>query len=152
MAQTIALIGLVVLLTCAQGVCQEPAESYDVTSRGVIASAAEQTYQHAIDSCSAGDVGKVGTAAFAVCVRSQARAQLQTLERVYTGAVDDLKSKPKLAMQLRNAHRAWLQFRDANCAFAKAIAPPEVSEEYFSDCLLRSAVDRAAELRSLIGD
>jgi hypothetical protein len=73
------------------------------------------------------------------------------LDSVYKARISYLGSFPELAATLQNAQTAWLHFRDANCAYIRAVERAN-ADESFQDCVLRSTVSRRVELRWSVGD
>jgi uncharacterized protein YecT (DUF1311 family) len=128
-------------------------QPYELTSRGTIASDATERYRAAIEDCFKGQPGSApGGSAFLACLEKQTRVQDATLNEIYRGTIGYLKSSPEKIARLQSSQRGWLQFRDANCAFARSVAPAQDAAKFFYDCVLRSIVERQAELRSLVGD
>jgi uncharacterized protein YecT (DUF1311 family) len=123
-------------------------QPYELTSRGVIADKAQQSYREAIEACRNGD----SSSPPAACLRRQLRENEKTLSAVYKNSIEFLKFNPGRIARLRGVQRAWIQFRYANCEFARSVAPTDHGDEFFYDCLLRTTIERTAELGSLIGD
>jgi uncharacterized protein YecT (DUF1311 family) len=129
------------------------AEPYELTSRGSIAADVTEAYKSAIDACSLETAGNAPHGpTFVACLRQQIQKESAELEAVYSGTMSYLNSAPSKTARLRKAERAWLQFQDENCAFARDVAPPEYAQEVFYDCELRSTIERRLELRSLAGN
>ncbi len=146
-----ALVLAMIPLQPASG--QEPTPAHQLTSRGVISFDAGQAYKEAIESCYHGTPGnKPSGPRFLACLKQQVRTQGAALDAAYKGTLASLGSSPKQAADLRAAQALWLQFRDANCAFARAVAPRAEADEFFNDCVLMSTIERRVELRSLVGD
>jgi uncharacterized protein YecT (DUF1311 family) len=154
MIKTTAIVAMLVLAACRAGWAEEgrPAQPSELTSRGVIASAAAEAYQQALEPCD----GEPGSAPqgpkFFACLKQQLRSEIETLTGAYAATRSFLKASPDQLTKLRNAQNAWSKFRDENCAFARAVAPKDDAEAFFYDCLLRATIDRRVELRSLVGD
>ena len=124
-----------------------------LTSRGNIAWQATEDYKSAIESCYHGKPGFAPQGPqFLACLKQLVRSESASLDAVYSGTIAYSKSSPNQTAKLRQSQRAWLQFQDANCGFAKAVAPKDLAEEWFFDCVLKSTIDRRVELRSLVGD
>ena len=105
-----------------------------------------------IDACAGGVAGQMPQGArFVRCLKQKAISERNALVGVYRSTLSSLPSAEQ-AVPLRKAQRAWLDYRDANCAFVKTVAPQEQAEAFFYDCLLKTTIDRRAELRSLVGD
>jgi uncharacterized protein YecT (DUF1311 family) len=81
-----------------------------------------------------------------MAVHEQAEAKLT---EAYRKALATLAAVGESDADLRQAERAWIAFRDANCAVRIVGAEPEKSAKLA--CLIRAAVLRSAEL-SQIGD
>jgi len=145
----------IVLFACAPARAQDgrAPQPYELTARGVIAAAAGDAYQQAIESCYRGKPGDAPQGPqFLACLKKGYRAESDALARAYDGTLAALKTLPDRGAKLRNAQGAWTKFRDANCSFARAVAPQENADESFYDCLLRATIERRIELRSLVGD
>ena len=116
------------------------------TSRDVIAAKATDRYKSAIEKClSRSDM-------FPACLKEQFRTETITLEAVYKSSLEQLQSSPDEIVTLRASQEAWTQFQQANCTFARSVAPTRAGDRVFQDCLLRSTSERIAELSSLVGD
>jgi len=125
----------------------------ELTSRGVIATAADEAYKEAIDSCYRGKAGNAPHGPqFLACIKQQQRSESENLAAALKATASFLKSSADRTARLRNAQNAWTKFRDENCAFARVVAPRDEADELFYDCLLRATIDRRIELRSLVGD
>ena len=148
----IALIGfgLATNIVHAQDKAPQP---YELTPRGTIAFDATERYRAAIEDCFKGRPGSAPSGLkFLACLQKQTRIQARTLDEIFKGTIEYLKGAPAKISRLQDSQRAWVQFRDTNCSFARSVAPPQSAAEFFYDCLLRSIVERQAELRSLVGD
>jgi uncharacterized protein YecT (DUF1311 family) len=149
-AVLIIALGLVSQSADAQSTTAEP---YELTSRGTIAFDANQRYKSAIEDCFNGEPGFAPSGEkFLACLERETHIQDAALNEIYRGAVGYLKGSPAKISRLQETQRAWLHYREANCAFARSIAPPENSAEFFYDCVLRSIVERQAELRNFVAD
>jgi len=103
-----------------------------LTSRGNIAWQATEDYKSAIESCYRGKPGNVPQGPqFIACLKQQVRSESASLDAVYSGTIEYLKSSPSQTAKLRKSQRPWLQFQDSNCGFAKAVAAKDNAEEFF---------------------
>jgi uncharacterized protein YecT (DUF1311 family) len=140
-------------LSCQLAHSEEAPPPSQLTSRGNIAWQATEDYENAIDSCYSGTPGNAPKGPqFLACLKQLLGKESALLNSVYAGTINYLKSAPHSTALLRQSQRAWLQFRASNCEFAKTAAPRDSSEEFYLDCMLRGAIDRRVELRSLVGD
>ncbi len=135
------------------GQAAQEAQPSDLTSRGNIAASASEAYRTAIESCYHGPAGSAPHGAqFVACLKRSLRTEAAALESAYGAAVTMLRSAADRLAHLRRAQRAWLDFKNENCAFARTAAPRGDEDEFYYDCELRSTIDRRVELRSLVGD
>lgn len=155
MTKLIPVAGIVALLAWAPARAQDNRvpEPSELTSRGVIAAAVGEAYRLAIESCYQGAPGNAPQGPqFLGCLKQQLASENDNLAGAVEAAASFLKSSPDRTAKLRNSQGAWTRFRDANCGFARAVAPADDAEAAYYDCLLRATVERRVELRSLIGD
>jgi uncharacterized protein YecT (DUF1311 family) len=155
MMRLIALSAIISAVACqaARSEAETVPQPYELTARGVISAAATEAYKQAIESCYGGKPGDAPQGPqFLACLKQQYRSESAALAAAYNGSVAALKSSSDRTARLRSSQNAWVKFRDDNCAFARSVAPREQAEESFYDCLLRTTIDRKAELRSLVGD
>jgi uncharacterized protein YecT (DUF1311 family) len=89
---------------------------------------------------------------FLDCVKRSARRQEDALAAVFSARMSYLEASPELAQTLQKAQTAWVQFRDANCAYLQSIARPSYADEAFQNCLLRTRIYRTVHLRWSVGD
>jgi uncharacterized protein YecT (DUF1311 family) len=109
---------------------EEP-QPYELTSRGNIARSATEAYKSAIESCYRGTTGNQPHGPqFIACLQQQIRREAAELDAVYSGTISYLRSSPDQIARLRQAQRAWLQFQNENCAFARAAAPRGYADEF----------------------
>jgi uncharacterized protein YecT (DUF1311 family) len=117
------------------------ARPYELTSRGSIAADVTEAYKSAIEACSRETAGNAPHGStFVACLRQQIQKESAELEAVYRGTLSYLNSAPSKIARLRRAERAWVQFQDENCAFARDVAPPEYAQEFLYYCELRSTM------------
>jgi uncharacterized protein YecT (DUF1311 family) len=138
-----------VLISSEAAYSGETIPSYQLTSRGNIA---DDAYKNAIESCYPDDKMPPHGSQFIACRKQQVRSESASLDAVYSGTIEYLKSSPSQTAKLRQSQRAWLLFQNKNCGFAKALGAKDIAEEFFFDCVLKSTIDRRVELRSLVGD
>jgi uncharacterized protein YecT (DUF1311 family) len=93
------------------------------------------------------------------CAEQDWQAADAELNRVYTSVMADMKAMdqslpPELkgaAQTLREAQRAWITFRDANCRLAGYPMRGGSAEPLLIyGCLRQMTTDRSAELRALV--
>jgi uncharacterized protein YecT (DUF1311 family) len=89
---------------------------------------------------------------FLDCIRRHARSQEDALAAVFDARMSYLQASPELAASLQNSQTTWVQFREANCAYIRAIAQPSYADEAFQNCLLRTTIYRRVHLRWSVGD
>lgn len=83
------------------------------------------------------------------CIDTETKLQDGRLNKAYKEAMAQLS--PDRKKQLQQAQRAWIGYRDANCAF---YADPEggtMARVIASDCFMSATATRAKELESLSG-
>ncbi len=81
------------------------------------------------------------------CIVDETMRQDKQLNAVYKqllGTVSAARQK-----DLREAQRAWIKFRDANCDFYYDSEGGSSAQLIASDCRMTMTADRTAELRSL---
>jgi uncharacterized protein YecT (DUF1311 family) len=140
----------VVLLPWHPAQSQEK-DPHERTARGVMTEQVRKVYSDAIEACYQ-EAGRVARGpAFLDCLKQQVRSEEAALDAVYNARIAYLGSLSELAATLRNAQTAWLHFRDANCAYIRAVERAH-ADESFQDCVLRSTVSRKVELRWSVGD
>jgi uncharacterized protein YecT (DUF1311 family) len=149
-----------VFLTMAIGCLLLPSDSarsqekdpHEMTSQGVISEHVREMYAKEIEAC----YQQAGQAArgpqFLDCVKRRARQQEDALTAVFSARMSYLEASPELAGTLQKAQTAWVQFRDANCAYIQSIARPSYADEAFQNCLLRTTIYRRVHLRWSVGD
>ena len=153
MIKTAAMVIVIIMGQLQLAHSEEVPTPSQLTSRGNIAWQATEDYKSAIESCYHGKPGYMPQGPqFLACLKQLVRSESASLDAVYAGTIAYLKSSPSQTARLRQSQRSWLQFQDANCVFAKAVAAKDNLEEVYFDCVLRSTIDRRVELRSLVGD
>jgi uncharacterized protein YecT (DUF1311 family) len=123
-----------------------------LTAQGVISENVRTEYAREIDAC----YHEAGQSArgprFLDCIRRHARSQEDALAAVFDARMSYLQASPELAASLQNSQTTWVQFREANCAYIRAIAQPSYADEAFQNCLLRTTIYRRVHLRWSVGD
>jgi uncharacterized protein YecT (DUF1311 family) len=148
-ATKLIVLAALIALACDSARSQpRTLQPYELTSRGVIADKAQQGYREAIEACTNGG----SSSPSAACLRRQLQENDKALSVVYKNSIEFLKFNPRQIARLRSVERAWIRFRDANCEFARSVAPQDEGDRFFYDCLLRTTIERTAELSTLIGD
>jgi uncharacterized protein YecT (DUF1311 family) len=127
-------------------------DPHEMTAQGVISENVRKVYSDAIEACyrEAGEVAR--GPAFLDCLKRQVRREGAALDAVYSARISYLESSPELAAMLQNAQTAWLQFRDANCAYIRAVARASRGDESFQNCVLRTTIYRRVHLHWSVGD
>jgi uncharacterized protein YecT (DUF1311 family) len=153
----VVLVNVVVASTISVALLPwHPAQSQEKdprerTARSIMTELVRKLYGNAIEACYQ-EAGRVARGpAFLDCLKRQVRSEETALDSVYKARISYLGSFPELAATLQNAQTAWLHFRDANCAYIRAVERANAHES-FQDCVLRSTVSRRVELRWSVGD
>jgi uncharacterized protein YecT (DUF1311 family) len=149
-----------VFLTMAIGFPLLPSDSarsqekdpHEMTSHGVVSEHVRKMYAKEIEACyqEAGQTARGPQ--FLDCLKRRARQQEDALAAVFSARMSYLEASPELAATLQKAQTAWVQFRDANCAYIQSIARPSYADEAFQNCLLRTTIYRRVHLRWSVGD
>jgi uncharacterized protein YecT (DUF1311 family) len=82
------------------------------------------------------------------CIDAEIQRQDQRLNKVYKTLGIDLSDERKT--QLRDAQRAWIKFRDANCGFYRDPDGGSLAGLLAADCMMRLTADRAQELADFL--
>lgn len=153
MMKLMTAMGILFLLVCQTSWAEEMRvpQPYELTPRGVIAGAATEAYKEALEHC-AETLESAHGPKFVACLKQRLRSETERLAGTYNSTTTLLKSTADRLATLRNAQGAWTKFRDENCTFARSVAPTEIADESYYDCLLRATIDRRVELNSLVGD
>ena len=124
----------------------------ELTAQGVISENVRTEYAREIDAC----YHEAGQSArgprFLDCLRRHSRSQEDALTAVFDARMSYLEASPELAAAQQNAQTAWVQFREANCAYIRATARPNYADEAFQNCVLRTTIYRRVHLRWSVGD
>ena len=80
------------------------------------------------------------------CITAEYQRQDARLNKAYKALMAELS--PARKKQLREAQRAWIKFRDANCAFYGDPDGGSLARVSANDCMMSSAASRANELEA----
>lgn len=80
------------------------------------------------------------------CIDAEIKRQDARLNKAYKALVADLN--PERKKQLLEAQRAWLKFRDTNCAFYFDPEGGTIARVQAVDCLMTMTASRAKELEN----
>jgi uncharacterized protein YecT (DUF1311 family) len=80
------------------------------------------------------------------CIDAEIKRQDARLNKAYKALVADLN--PERKKQLLAAQRAWLKFRDTNCAFYFDPEGGTIARVLAVDCLMTMTASRATELEN----
>ncbi len=113
----------------------------------MVAHGADGLMSPAFDAC----MGKAdSTVDMLDCIDAEIQRQDQRLNEVYTALRADVQEGRK--NQLRDAQRAWINFRNANCAFHLDPDAGSLARISAADCVLRLTATRAEELAQFLPD
>jgi len=84
------------------------------------------------------------------CMGTETKLQDGRLNKAYKEAMAQLH--PERKKQLQQAQRAWIGYRDANCAFYADPDGGTMARVIASDCFMSATATRAKELESLSGN
>jgi uncharacterized protein YecT (DUF1311 family) len=73
---------------------------------------------------------------FNFCTKRRSDTQENTLAAVFNARMSYLETFPELAANLQKAQTAWVEFRNANCAYLRSIARRSYADEAFQNCVL----------------
>ena len=115
-----AMMTICVMLLSWQPARSQEKDPHWMTALGVISEDVREIYAREVEVCY-NEAGKAARGPkFLDCLQRQVRSQKDALDAVYDARMSYLGShSPELAASLQNAQAAWLQFRDANCAFVR---------------------------------
>lgn len=80
------------------------------------------------------------------CIDAETKRQDARLNKAYKAVVADLN--PERKKQLLEAQRAWLKFRDTNCAFYFDPEGGTIARVQAVDCMMTMTASRAKELEN----
>jgi uncharacterized protein YecT (DUF1311 family) len=148
----LSMMAIGVALLPSNSAQSQEKDPHEMTAQGVISERVRATYAQEVQDC----YHEAGQSAhgpqFLDCLTRHARNQEETLDAVFGARMSYLEASPEVATMLRKAQTAWVQFRDANCAYTRAIARPSYAEEALQNCLLRTTIYRRVHLRWSVGD
>ena len=81
------------------------------------------------------------------CIDAEIKRQDARLNKAYKALVADLN--PERKKQLLEAQRAWLKFRDTNCAFYFDSEGGTIARVQAVDCMMTMTANRATELENV---
>jgi uncharacterized protein YecT (DUF1311 family) len=81
------------------------------------------------------------------CIAAEDKKQDVRLNKAYLAALKVLA--PARKKQLRDAQRAWVKFRDADCSFLYDPDGGTLAGITSADCFMQKAAQRAVELESI---
>lgn len=87
------------------------------------------------------------TSAMLDCIATETQLQEARLNKAYQAAMDHLSAPRK--KQLRQAQRAWLSFRQANCQFYADPDGGTAATVISNDCYMSATASRAQELEDM---
>lgn len=116
-----------------------------VSATATFAYAADDLMSPAFDAC----MGKAdSTVGMLECIDVETQRQDQRLNEVYTALRAEVQEGRK--NQLRDAQRAWINFRNANCGFHLDPDGGSLARLSAADCVLRMTATRAEELAQFL--
>jgi uncharacterized protein YecT (DUF1311 family) len=127
-------------------------DPHEMTAQGVISENVRTMYAQEIEACYREAGQSARGPQFLDCLKRHARSQEDALAAVFSARMSYLEASPELAATLQKAQTAWVQFRDANCAYLRSIARPSYADEAFQNCVLRTTIYRRVHLRWSVGD
>lgn len=110
------------------------------------AHAAEPKYSPAYDRCMSGPGGQT-TMGMIECGAAELKAQDARLNRAYQAAQKRLE-KPRQKAALQKAQRAWIAFRDADCASYLDADWGSLARIEANSCVVDRTIQRADELEA----
>ena len=94
-----------------------------MTAIGVISENVREIYAREVEVCYIEADKTARGPKFLDCLKRQVSGQQDALQAMYDARMSYLSSySPELAASLQKAQTAWLQFREANCAFFRSAA------------------------------
>lgn len=82
------------------------------------------------------------------CLRTEFSAWDEILNREYEALQPLLDEEQRAA--LRDAERAWIAYRDADCAFPHVLVRGTMAQPWSMDCVMQHTARRAMTLRGLL--
>jgi uncharacterized protein YecT (DUF1311 family) len=84
------------------------------------------------------------------CGEAEIAFQDARLNRAYKADMADLADSPNGKAALLKAQRAWIAFRDADCATVRALSGGTIAPIYVQNCYLQHTARRAQALEDLL--
>lgn len=106
-------------------------------------------YSPAYDRCLAAPAGQ-STYGMLTCGDAEIKAQDARLNRAYKSDITDMAENPAGKAALLKAQRAWIAFRDADCATVRAVSGGTIASIYVQACYLDHTARRAEALEDLL--
>jgi uncharacterized protein YecT (DUF1311 family) len=100
-----------------------------------------ETYTQCLDKAAGVTTAVIG------CTDTELKAQDKKLNDNYKALKDKLKAPRQ--KQLQEVQRAWLKYRDSNCAFYADPDGGSMQRILAVDCVLKATAERAEELNTL---
>ncbi len=88
------------------------------------------------------------TASIIECIGAEYKQQDERLNKAYKTLMSEVS--PERQKQLKTAQRAWISFRDANCAFYDDPEGGTLARISANDCMMTTTAKRATELESFL--
>ena len=101
---------------------------------------------HAADAHETG-LSKQHAAGMTECITTETQRQDARLNKAYKALMAELPSLRK--KQLQEAQRAWIKFRDTNCAFYDDPDGGTLARVNANACMMTATAERASELERL---
>lgn len=106
-------------------------------------------FSPAYDRCLAAPAGQ-STYGILTCGEAEIKVQDARLNRAYKSDMADMAENPAGKAALLKAQRAWIAFRDADCATIRAVSGGTIASIYVQSCFLEHTADRADALEDLL--
>lgn len=84
------------------------------------------------------------------CGDAEIEFQDARLNKAYKADMADLADSPEVKAALLKAQRAWIAFRDADCATVQELSGGTIAPIYVQNCYLKHTARRAQELEDLL--
>ncbi|MCY1648891.1 lysozyme inhibitor LprI family protein [Caulobacter sp. SL161] len=84
------------------------------------------------------------------CGEAELAVQDARLNKAYKADMADLADSPEAKASLLKAQRAWIAFRDADCATVRALIGGTAAPIYLQNCHLEHTARRAQALEDLL--
>lgn len=139
----LSVAALVLQLQAAPGVAHAQAQA---PAQAPAAAQEDELFSKAYIACMTKAAGV--TVAMRACMGTELKLQDKRLNVAYQKLMG--QQQAGLKNQLLEAQRAWLKFRDLNCAYHAGMQGGTMSAAVSDDCHLSSTAARARELESAI--